>query len=129
MIFLPLLLSITLNTSSNSVANSNLSKNHLVQCTAFATINDFDLVKKEKTVMIQWSTNIEVNNCCFEIEKSLDGTIFKNIGKVTGGINTNKESWYVFTDEAPTAGKLYYRIKLLNIDGKTDGSFTKSLVF
>ena len=70
------------------------------------------------SVLLQWSTENEINNCCFNIEKSEDGNQFSTIGEVS-----NSETLkYAFIDEEPFIGYNYYRLKQID----NNGAFTYS---
>jgi hypothetical protein len=63
--------------------------------------------------LLTWQTAGELNNSHFFIERSTDGTIFQEIGKVKGN---NKPSIYEFYDNQPYALN-YYRLKQIDFDG------------
>lgn len=68
--------------------------------------------------LIKWSTSQEQNCKQFEVESSLDGRNYRVLGIVaaTGFSSVNRD--YSFTDNAPSAGRTYYRIKNVDMDGK-----------
>lgn len=72
---------------------------------------------QENTASLQWLTTNEVSTKEFIIERSNDGNAFNEIGKAnaqsTQGINQ-----YNFTDVNPLAGNNFYRLKMIDIDGK-----------
>lgn len=73
-----------------------------------------------KTTALHWRTTQEVNASHFTIERSVDGTTFKDIGRVTatGG---NMITEYDFNDnEVPVLGAnvIYYRLKIVDLDGR-----------
>ncbi|MBS1746555.1 MAG: T9SS type A sorting domain-containing protein [Bacteroidetes bacterium] len=69
-----------------------------------------------KNVSLLFTTADETNMKSFEIERSSDGYHFSPIGTLNAkngsGINN-----YTFTDAAATGTKVYYRLKLISIDG------------
>jgi hypothetical protein len=74
-------------------------------------------------ITCKWSTAIESANALnFEIQRSTDGLKFETAGIVpcTGNTNTLRE--YSFNDKTAT-GKIYYRIKQNDKDGKFIYSF------
>ncbi len=75
-------------------------------------------------IELRWRTETEVNNYGFEIERSTDRTIWGNIGFVPGHGNSNSPNDYVFTDRDRfiPSGKIYYRLKQEDIDGKFEYS-------
>lgn len=83
---------------------------------------DFEVVKLEDDVFLDWSTVYEVNNDFFTIERSLDGITFDEIGNVAGqnGIGVNSYSFIDFWE--PDYSTVYYRIKQTDKDGQFDYS-------
>ena len=72
-----------------------------------------------KNALLTWDTESELENDRFEIERSEDGIQFINRGKVTGNGSTAFSHSYNFTDEINTsAAVLYYRLKIVDKDGK-----------
>ncbi|MEO6758615.1 MAG: T9SS type A sorting domain-containing protein, partial [Saprospiraceae bacterium] len=67
---------------------------------------------------LHWSTATESQNEQFEIEKSLEGIHFMQIGKVAGQGNSNVTHNYSLTDFRVSPGKNYYRLHQIDIDGK-----------
>ena len=68
-------------------------------------------------VLLNWATASELNNDYFSIEKSINGTDFFAIGQVNGNGTTLQQQLYAYTDAAPGAGDLYYRLKQVDFDG------------
>jgi hypothetical protein len=69
-------------------------------------------------VEIKWTTETELNNDFFTIEKSSNGLDYKAIGSVRGAGTTNNSHDYSFTDNHPYEGSAYYRLKQNDFDGK-----------
>ena len=67
--------------------------------------------------LLRWTTANEVNVDRFEIERTSNGTEFKKIGIVKAGLSN-----YNFTDSKPLANVNYYRIKMIDRDGKFEYS-------
>lgn len=68
-------------------------------------------------VHLQWKTATERTNSRFDVERSMDGDLFKKIGSVTAAGTAGS---YTFTDkEAATLSNeiLYYRLKLTDENG------------
>lgn len=68
--------------------------------------------------VLKWSTAQEVNNSHFEIERSIDGIEFTNIGSLKGATNSAIKINYTFNDYAPFRRINYYRLKQYDKDGK-----------
>jgi hypothetical protein len=74
---------------------------------------------------LQWTVGEEKNVSHYEVERSLDGNSFQFVGKV----NATNESSYSFTDNMPYAGRNYYRLNVVDIDGKHNYSPIRSIDF
>ncbi|MEO5593714.1 MAG: T9SS type A sorting domain-containing protein [Chitinophagaceae bacterium] len=88
------------------------------------TISSFKIDKKDNGVQAVWTTESEINVKNYEVERSADGAYFSKAGSINANAGiTNRYSWF---DASPLAGKNYYRIKSIDIDGKF--SYSKILV-
>jgi hypothetical protein len=76
------------------------------------------LLQNNRTVLLQWQT-IKANDITgFIIQRSSDGIAFSNIG-YQAAINSNKTKIdYATVDQHPLKGINYYRLKILDDDGK-----------
>lgn len=63
--------------------------------------------------ILNWSSSTEENLLHYEIEKSLDGVHYKNIG-VEKAKKSSIKNQYTFTDLEGLAGKAYYRLKMVS---------------
>ncbi|HFA49180.1 MAG TPA: T9SS type A sorting domain-containing protein, partial [Bacteroidetes bacterium] len=72
---------------------------------------------KDNSVMLSWTSVNEQNNDYFLVQRSLDGRIWKDIGKVEGKGNTLSSRSYKMVDLKPENGTLYYRLKQYDYDG------------
>ena len=87
----------------------------------------FNAYKQNKTVLLQWKTTNEINSSHFEIERSTDGRNFSKIALVNAtGYNTNN---YTSQDEMPFTGINYYRLKMMDKDGRFVYSETATINF
>ncbi len=109
-------------TSFTSTLNGfNLSGSPLpVELLSFSAFKN-----KDNTVLLSWETATEKNNAYFIIERSTNGTTFEAIGKVVGATTSNELNKYSFTDASTVVGTNYYRLKQVDIDGKSTYSPTK----
>lgn len=81
------------------------------------TLMDFQGKKMNGNILLSWSTENEVRFSRFEIERSNNGSGFYKIGKVAargGDIRTN----YYYNDVDPLSNVSYYRLKMVDADGK-----------
>jgi len=70
-------------------------------------------------VALTWTTASEKNNDYFSIQHSADGRNFESVGYVQGKGTTSMASTYNFNHTNPAPGKNYYRLKQVDLDGKT----------
>lgn len=83
-----------------------------------ASLVFFGVKKSLNTVVLNFSTAIEVNVNSFKIEKSTDGRDF--IVKATlKASNVPNGQQYVFTDFNPSFGINYFRLKIIDHDGSS----------
>lgn len=87
-------------------------------------MGDFAAVKKPTGIQLNWETITEQNTAYFEVERSADGIGFASIGRVNAKGNSTIKQFYSYTDDQPSAGTNYYRLKMVDIDN----SFTYSRV-
>ncbi len=92
-----------------------------VVLSAELTSFEVNLLNKNSTEL-SWTTASEVNNAYFAIEHSLNGTDFKEIGRVAGNGTTQDRQDYNFVDRMPMNGKNYYRLRQVDFDGKVEYS-------
>jgi Zn-dependent metalloprotease len=67
--------------------------------------------------LLKWRTASETDNDHFIIEKTYDGRVFEEIGKVTGRGTTTITTSYRFTDPLVNLNTAYYRLKQVDVDG------------
>ncbi|MEO7265162.1 MAG: endonuclease, partial [Ferruginibacter sp.] len=87
------------------------------QCTGAVpvTIIDFKSIKSSESIVLKWYATYETNFRLYEIERSINGINYNKIGEVAGQNLAN----YTFTDDnLPVATVVYYRLKMIDTDGK-----------
>jgi hypothetical protein len=70
---------------------------------------------------LQWETTNEINVSHFEVERSIDGNNFINIGNVTASGQVNEKNAYTFEDKdagLQQTATLYYRLKMVDNNGQ-----------
>lgn len=75
---------------------------------------------QNNNTFLQWETNNENSTSHFTVERSLDGQNFDGIGNVKAN-NTSGSNKYDYTDNDVNilgASVLYYRLKMVDIDGQ-----------
>jgi len=86
------------------------------------TLTKFTASQVGDRVDLNWETASESNNSHFVIERSTDNRDFKAIGEVKGKGNSNTKTRYSYSDKKPSPGKNYYRLKQVDLDGKSSFS-------
>ncbi len=71
------------------------------------------------TVELDWSTATEENNDYFNIQRSIDGNEFVDIGRVKGAGTSYSQIDYHYADTQPLPGLVYYRLKQTDFDLKS----------
>jgi hypothetical protein len=87
----------------------------------------FDAYADNCNVQLNWSTAIEVNNDYFIAERSHDGRVFTEIGRIQGAGNSSQRRDYTYTDEHPEDGMNYYRIQQVDKDSKHTSTHVKQV--
>ena len=82
------------------------------------TLLSFNSSLENKNVILHWQTAQEINTSYFIIERSTNGTDFSSIGKIVASGNSSTTKNYSYTDTKPINGTNYYRLKMLDTDGK-----------
>ena len=75
----------------------------------------FDVKCNDNGTLISWSTAQEFNSSHFEIERSINGTDWKKVGKVNASGNSSVDNNYQQIDLY--GGNAFYRIKQIDRDG------------
>jgi hypothetical protein len=69
-------------------------------------------------VQLNWKTQSEINSSYFVIERSTDGVNFNSIGTKQAAGNSTLELTYNHVDPNMSVPAYYYRLKLVDIDGR-----------
>jgi hypothetical protein len=79
---------------------------------------EFSARKTGEGVMVDWTTLSELNCDRFEVLKSYDAGIWKNIGMVKGAGNSSSPIRYSLYDSEPLVRTTYFRLKQVDYDGQ-----------
>ena len=74
------------------------------------TLSQFDVEKSIESVNISWTTQQEIDNAFFTLEKSTNGVDFESIFVVEGAGTSRAPKNYSFIDRQPFTGINYYRL-------------------
>lgn len=102
--------------SSKLFANGTLP---LQMLSLDATVNNTD-------VTLLWSTENEINTSHFDIEFSVDGITFKKLATVKA-VNMPGKNQYRYVHSGVTDNLLFYRLKQVDLDGKSEYSRTEKI--
>jgi hypothetical protein len=69
--------------------------------------------------MLSWQTATEINSSHFDVERSLDGHNFGAIDQIK---TNNKSSAYSFLDKNAMSNLIYYRLKMVDLNGSAEYS-------
>ncbi len=90
------------------------------------SLANFNAAKVGNTATLTWKTESEINNKGFNVQRSSNGTNWVTLKYVAGaGTSSN----YSFVDNSPISGVSYYRLGLVDANGKITYSSTLSVDF
>lgn len=84
-------------------------------------LSSFSAFVNGTSVILNWSTETEVGNYGFDVERKRQdekSETWVKIGFVEGHGNSNSPKNYKFEDASPPSGTLQYRLKQIDTDGK-----------
>ncbi len=88
----------------------------------------FEAVKQTKKVLLQWTTDNELNADKYIVERSAEGVNYVPIGNIPAYNNGNKNN-YNLTDNQPLSGLNFYRLKMTDKDGSFRNSPVRKVNF
>jgi hypothetical protein len=94
----------------------------LAGCTLPLKLVSFSGEVKRFGAELNWKTQNEVNTERFEIQRSNNGVEFTMIGIVRAAGNSSTGHTYTYVDGSMKPGLNYYRLKMIDKDGKFDYS-------
>ena len=133
--------SISGSTVSLSVNAANLSAGYYTiiwgpSSVLQINLSSFDASAQGNTGLLNWQVSGSDDVADFEIERSADQQAWIAIGKVAATPHNNEAASgnvpagrYSFTDNAPSAGTNYYRLKMTDPDGLSTYSPIRTLTF
>ncbi len=112
----------TADTDADMLITGGYSDANIITTPLPVKLSEFKLNRNDNNVLLNWKTQLEINFSHFEIERSGDGSSFNALASMVGSNSSNGRN-YSYTDVLNTsAGKFYYRLKMVD----KDGSFTYS---
>jgi hypothetical protein len=109
------------NTHMNDIGHDSLYQRVLAKnifnATLPATFLKFNAVYQDKSTLVTWSTAKEIDVAAYEIQRSGDGAGFTKLA-VVSAINSTGNNQYAYTDKQPLKGWNYYKVVIVDKDGK-----------
>ena len=84
--------------------------------------------KLQNDVILKWATFKESKTKNFEIERKSDNNSFEKIGEVNATGNSANITYYSWTDKYAKEGTNYYRLKIVDFDGKYEYSIVQVII-
>jgi Secretion system C-terminal sorting domain len=81
------------------------------------TLLDFYGRYSDNTVTLTWNTEREINTKYYTIEKSFDQVSFISLASIPASGNAQTNT-YQYTDTSSLNGMIYYRLKIVDVDGR-----------
>ena len=78
---------------------------------------NFTAQRQQNKILLQWETEAEENISGYQVQRSHDGTSFKELDLVSAGISSLTRKKYTLIDHQPLSPVNYYRLKILESDG------------
>src|SRR5207244_3061053 len=88
---------------------------------------NFNAKKNGKQNLLSWSTTKEENVLHYDVQRSFNGREFASIGIMSSRGGSAQAISYEFADQQPGASVNFYRLKIVDKDGKTEYSATRKL--
>ena len=82
--------------------------------------------ENNKSVKNFWHTENEINISRYEVQKSRDGSIWQTFNSLAAG-NQGRSKYYEISDNSPSGGRSFYRLKMIDFSGNFHFSRTVSL--
>jgi len=117
-------------TSNNAVLNnfalSGTTSNFALATTGTlpVTFRYFKGAPSGDNVLLTWQTALEQNSSSFIVERSTDNQHYAELGTVAASGNSSAPVNYSYTDNSPVTGPNYYRLREVDLDGKSMYSAT-----
>jgi type IX secretion system substrate protein len=83
-------------------------------------LSSFGATVSNCVVNLNWTSEIESGFKNYEVEYSTDGTNFKTIATLPATQITGSSQKYFYTDPDPGKGNVFYRLQMVDIDGRVD---------
>ncbi len=123
----------TLNTTTNTLTVTGQNTEYILGSSGFGlpvtTLNLQASKLNSTTARLYWQTTSEINNKGFEVQRSFDGNYYTALQFVNGAGNTHDTRDYTITDIPGRTGRVFYRLKQIDLDGISKLSNIVSMLF
>ena len=82
----------------------------------------------DQQTLLKWTATNAINFDHYVVQRSTDGQTFQDAGKIVSSIASGTTQDYSFTDVSGYGGTTYYRLVMVDIDGKINYSNIISIV-
>lgn len=82
-------------------------------------LTSFSAFVQSNKVKVKWATSNEINSAYFIVEKSKNGTSWSAVKSVQAAGNSDELRNYEILDDNPGLGTIQYRLKQVDINGKS----------
>jgi Secretion system C-terminal sorting domain len=113
-------LQLTFN-SWNSGTNGNFSYTRSALSTLPVILSQFKGTRTGKSNLLSWTSSTEINCSHYNLQRSVNGTDFKTLGKIftkSPDGNSSVELNYRYSDDYPVPGNNNYRLEQVDKDGR-----------
>ncbi len=97
---------------------NEVSFNAVINSTLPVQLISFEGRAIDKSIILNWKVASELNTDVYQIERSANGTDFSPIGKTDASAAIVADKTYTYTDASPLNGINYYRLRMVDKDGK-----------
>ena len=80
-------------------------------------LTSFTATASNGAMKLSWKTATEISNQGFNVERSADKSSWTKLAFVQGQGNSNKSKAYSYSDNSVKAGKYYYRLRQIDVNG------------
>jgi hypothetical protein len=112
---------IHLNGAGHAILFQRVMAKNIFSAILPATFLYFNTICKNNTNIINWTTAKESDIALYEIQRSTDGINFSKIAAVNAN-NSVGNNQYQYVDDQPLKGWTYYKILIVDRDGKKHAS-------
>jgi hypothetical protein len=110
--------------------NWQLTNGAALDCTVLPIeLVHFSGETREEQILLNWTTATELNNDYFEVERAGNGEDFVFVGTLPGAGTSMGTLHYAMADMDPLEGINYYRLKQVDLDGRSTFSNVIPVMF